>query len=90
MKHLVWTLDYLANGFMHFMGWYFTLPIALSIVLVCSLVSFLRRSRKPVLIALMSLAVVYGAFAFCVWSNVEWKLYCYEHVRSVPRSCSVQ
>ena len=77
MKHLVWMLHDLAHGFEVYMGWYFTLPLVLSVLLAGGLLTFLKRSRKPLLITSMTLAVVFGAFVLCVWSNVEWKLYCY-------------
>ena len=77
MKHAVWMLHDLAHGFEFYMGWYFTLPLVAALLLTSGLVTFLTRSRKVLLATAVMLMLLFGGFALCQWTNVEWKLYCY-------------
>lgn len=77
MRHLVWLLHDLVYKFDFYMGWYYTLPVMVSLVFVGGLLSFLKRSRKPVLLSAAAVVALYGVFALSSWSNLEWKLYCY-------------
>ena len=90
MKDAVWMLHNLVYGFEFYMGRYFTLLLVVALLLTGGLVTFLTRSRKALLATAMTLMLLFGGFALCQGTNVEWEALLLRHVRSVPRSCTVQ